>query len=115
MGLRAGTLRRRLLIQQRSTAQDVYGAQVATWADVATVWAAIEGLSIRERLTSATYSSEVTHLITIRYQAQFKDTRAVAAMRGIYDGRIFNFQGAINVDEANMVITILAGEGLNDG
>jgi len=45
MALRIGTLRKRLLLQSRSTAQDSSGGQSVTWTDVATVWGEIQPLT----------------------------------------------------------------------
>jgi len=39
----------------------------------------------------------------------------VAAYRARYKGRVFNLHAALNEDEANVLITLLASEGLNDG
>ena len=113
--LRAGQLNRRITVQQQSSAQDSYGAPVRTWTDVATVWADIQPLSGRELESAQRMASEVSHQITVRYQAPFTDTRAVAAYRVRYKGRVFNLHAALNEDEANVLITLLASEGLNDG
>jgi SPP1 family predicted phage head-tail adaptor len=37
--MRAGTLDRRITIEQRSLSQDAYGQDTATWSEWATVWA----------------------------------------------------------------------------
>ncbi|HCZ15773.1 MAG TPA: head-tail adaptor, partial [Candidatus Accumulibacter sp.] len=42
MALSAGTLRKRITLQQQSLSVDSYGQQVITWTDVATVWASLE-------------------------------------------------------------------------
>ena len=113
--VRAGQLNRRITVQQQNSAQDIYGAPVRTWADVATVWADIQPLTGRELESAQRMASEVSHQITVRYQAPFTDTRAVAAYRARYKGRVFNLHAALNEDEANVLITLLASEGLNDG
>lgn len=112
---RSGELNRRIRLQQRNAAQDSFGEKVLTWTDLATVWAAIEPLSGRELELAQKVSSEVTHRISIRYQPQFTDTRTVASLRALYKSRIFNIQAAMNVDEANVLIHLLAAEGLNEG
>ena len=43
--MRIGKLDRRVRIEQRSTTQDTaYGSPVASWSEVATVWASVEEL-----------------------------------------------------------------------
>jgi hypothetical protein len=51
----------------------------------------------------------------MRYQAMFADTRQVAGYRAVYRSRIFNIHAALNEDESNVLITLLASEGLDDG
>ena len=113
--LRAGQLNRRITLQRRGSAQDSFGGVQATWIDVATVWADIQPLSGRELENARRMASEVSHQITLRYQTLLTDTRAVAAYRARYKGRVFNLHAALNEDEANVLITLLASEGLNDG
>jgi len=79
------------------------------------VWADIQPLSGRELENARRMASEISHQITLRYQTLFTDTRAVATYRARYKGRVFNLHAALNEDEANVLITLLASEGLNDG
>lgn len=113
--VRSGELNRRVTLQQRSSAQDSFGEPVASWTDVMTLWAGIQPLSGRELELAQKLASEVTHRITVRYQASLADTRVVAGMRALYKGRVFNIQAVMNEDEANVLIHLMAGEGLNDG
>lgn len=113
--MQAGSLCRRVVFQRRDTALDSYGQQATSWSDAFTAWASIEPLSARELFAAQGGQSEVTHRITVRYRAELAHPAVVAAMRIVYKGRIFNIQGATNVDERNRAIEILASEGLNDG
>lgn len=115
MAIRIGTLRHRVKLQQRSTAQDASGGQVTTWSDVATVWADIQPLSGRELLAAQAVNSEVSHQIVIRWQPAFATPKSVAALRILYGSRIFNIAAALNEDERNRTLTLQATEGLNDG
>lgn len=115
MAIRAGILRRRLTVQQRTTAQDSSGGQLTTWSDVATVWGDIQPLTGRELVTAQAVSTEVSHQITIRWQPAFASPKSVAAMRVSYAGRLFNIHAAINEDERNRTLTLMASEGTNDG
>jgi SPP1 family predicted phage head-tail adaptor len=112
---RSGELNRRITLQQRSATQDSFGEPTHGWQDLMTVWAGIEPLSGRELELAQQMSSEVTHRITVRYQSAFTDTRWAASLRALYKNRIFNIQAALNEDEANVRIHLLASEGLNDG
>jgi SPP1 family predicted phage head-tail adaptor len=113
--LRAGQLTRRLKIQSRSTNQDTFGGPSLVWIDVATVWAEIQPLTGRELESAQRMASEVSHQITVRYQANFADPKVVAGYRAIYKGRVFNIHASLNEDERNTVLTLLASEGMDDG
>jgi SPP1 family predicted phage head-tail adaptor len=118
--MRAGDLRRRVSIQTRNTVQDAYGQQVVVWTDYLTgIPSMIEALSGREIIAAQAISVDVTHQITIRYSSLLADPVAVAAMRVVYVNagitRYFNISAAMNFDERNKMIVLLAAEGLNLG
>lgn len=113
--LRGGTLTRTIQIQSRSATKDSFGGQSMTWTTIKTVYAAIEALSGTEKMAAQSFSTDVSHKVTVRYDAIFADPKQVATFRILYGTRIFNIQAALNVDEANRVIELLASEGLNNG
>ena len=113
--LRAGQLNRRITLQRQSNVQDSYGGPVRTWLNVATIWADIQPLTGRELESAQRMASEVSHQIVVRYQAIFADTRQVAGYRALYRSRIFNIHAALNDEERNVLVTLLASEGLDDG
>ena len=90
MALSAGMLRKRITLQQQSASVDSYGQQVSTWTDVATVWASVEPSVGRELMAAQAVSLDQPTTITIRWQPIFASPKAVAAMRAVYNGRIFN-------------------------
>ncbi len=110
-----GSLRYRLRLQSRSTAQDTSGGQVNTWSDIATVWGDIQPLTGAKQVSAQAVHAEVTHHVFIRWQPQFANPQAVAAMRLVFNGRYFNIHAAINEGEGNRFLTLLTSEGLNDG
>ena len=110
--LSAGQLNCRVTIKSPNTALDPYGALVPGWNTLMTVWASIEPLTGRELQSALQLASVVTHQITVRYHPTLVDTRKVATFRAIYKERIFNIHAALNEDESNVLITLLASEGL---
>ena len=52
--VRAGILRDRITIQERSNTRNSVGEKIDSWSDVATVWAQVRPVSGRERLRSDT-------------------------------------------------------------
>lgn len=113
--MQAGLLRRRVLIQSRSTSVDAMGGQITTWNTVATVYAQIESTNGRAVFAGEAVQTEVTHQIVVRYQPMFADPKAVAAMRAVYNGRYFNIHASVNEAERNRQITLFCSEGLSDG
>lgn len=114
MMLAAGRLDRRVAVQQRDAGQDAAGQPLQTWSTVLTCWAAIEPLSTREFFGSQAMQSDVTHRITVRHHQVFADPRAAAALRIVYQGRIFNLQVPHEIGRREG-FRILASEALNDG
>jgi SPP1 family predicted phage head-tail adaptor len=113
--LSAGQLNCRVVVKRPSTELDAYGSVVPGWVEVMTVWAAIEPLTGREFVSARQLASEVTHQLTVRYSSLLADTRVVAGYRALYKGRIFNIHAALNEDESNVLVTLLASEGLTRG
>jgi SPP1 family predicted phage head-tail adaptor len=114
-GIRAGQLRKRALVQQRSSALDAFGGQLVTWTDLKTIWCEILELSGRELYLAQTIAAEVTHQVNCRYDPIFALPKVVATYRLSYKGRIFNVHGCTNEGERDRAITLSASEGLNDG
>jgi len=113
--VRAGSLKRRGIIQDRATTSGTYGEQSNTWTDIATVWMSIEPLNGRELAFAQQISTEVSHQIIVRYQTQWADPITMAKRRVTYRGRVFNIHAAMNSEESNVHIILLCSEGLNQG
>ena len=107
--------RKSVKFQTRDLSVDSYGGQVTTWTDAFTTRAAIEPLSARELFAAQAVQSEVSHRITVRYRSELANPALVGAMRVLYGTRVFNIQGAININERHGIVEISASEGLNDG
>lgn len=113
--VRSGTLRKRLTFQAKAQDQDGLGQPHNTWSDRFTCWGEIAPLSGRELLAAAAVQSALTHTITVRFRPELANPKAVAAMRVLYGGRVFNIHASINEDERNRLVTLSAEEGLNNG
>ena len=118
--MQAGTLRKRLLIQQRSsTVETTFGQQVLGWSDLVTVWADIEAVSGAQLARSQSIYNMTSHHITVRYQQAFADIKRVGSYRAVYvtsgTTRYFDIGSSMNDGERNRLVTLLCSEGLNDG
>lgn len=108
--VRGGDFNRRIAIQQRSSTVDAFGQASPTWSDLLTCWARIEPLSGRELVLAQAQNAEVTHLVEVMYRPT-----VTAAMRVVYQGRIFNVLSVIDPDMAHVTLELLCSEGLNKG
>ena len=76
-----------------------------SWEDVANVRASINPLSGRDFMAAMQDQAEVTHKVTIRYNAAVK-----ASMRVLYGNRVFDILHIIDVWEQHREMTLLCKE-----
>lgn len=110
--MRTGKLRHRVTIQRyEKGAQDpITGDITSEWVDLATVWASVEPLSVREFIQSSATQSQVTTRITMRK----RDIRA--ADRILHRGQIFNVTGVLPDPVSGLeYVTLPCTEGVNNG
>lgn len=112
MALSAGKLRHRVVLQSPVHNQDpVTGDVTTTWWTEAVVWAAVEPLSAREFIQSATEQGQIEARITIRFLAGIDPS-----WRAVHRGRIYNIHGALpDVDSGLEYMTLPVSAGVSDG
>ena len=122
MALQAGKLNKRVRIEYLTSPLDSHGdplrgeqgellAQV--WTPLATVWAAIEPLSAREFMQSASEQSQVVARIQIRYR---DDVTAAMRLVHVSTGKVYNPAGFLpDKDSGTEYMTIPVSQGVNDG
>ncbi len=111
--MNVGALRHRVTPQEFVVEQDSDGAVIETWVNPFNhdVWADIQPLSGKELLASQSFQSEVTARIIVRYKAEYN-----AKMRILHKNKIYNIKAVIpDADTGNRHLTLLCGEGLNEG
>lgn len=113
--MRAGALRHVVEIQQRSSTIDSLGDVSDSWTTVVTDRAAIRPLSVREMMAAQAIQSEVTHQITLRYRSEYANPVTVAPLRVLFGSRVFDVSGAMNIDERNREVRLMAREGISNG
>jgi SPP1 family predicted phage head-tail adaptor len=107
--MRAGRLRKRLVLQSKTEARDAYGGTVITWTDEATVWGAIEPLSGREYFSQQAVQAESKVRIVLRYYAGISTSWRVS-----HGGLFYNIEDVLNHDTRNRQITLMCREGVSD-
>lgn len=101
----AGKKNKLITIQQLAQTTTDGGEVTETPLNVATTLAAIEPLTATEQWKAKQSQATTTHTITIHYL-----NGITSRMRATWNGRTFNFESVINVDEANRGMVILATE-----
>lgn len=102
-----GTLRHRVTIQSETRTADGAGGFTLTWADVATVWGAVEPLKGMERLRAQQIEAPVTHSVTIRHRTDVSTKERIK-----FGTRLFNIRDVINPDERDRWLELLCEEGV---
>lgn len=103
--MQSGTLRHRVTLQSFTTSPDVYGEPIKTWADLATVWAAVEPLRGREYFQAQQTHAEVSYRVRIRHRADILPT-----MRVLHAGKTLEILSVINIDERNRELHLMCKE-----
>lgn len=80
--MRAGALRQRVILESAvDTADAQTGAPVRTWATLATVWASIEPLRMREALLASQLLEQADTRIRIRWAPELANLDTAARVR----------------------------------
>lgn len=103
--MQAGRLRHRVTIQNAVEARNAYGEAIKTWSTVATVYASVEPIRGREMFDAEQVQSEVTHRVRLRYRPGL-----TSQMRLLFNGRMFEIQTVINVNERNREVQLMCKE-----
>lgn len=106
----AGRLRHRVIIQNYTTTTNQYGEETKVWADLDTVWAAVEPLRGTELFESQQRFGALDTRIVMRYLSGVDET-----MRVKFGSRMFAIVSPpINKDERGIYLELMCKEGLQD-
>lgn len=111
MSLKSGDLRHKIIIQNRSLAQNPDNGGIAhVWVNIAEVFASITPLSARDFIAASAVQSEVTARIVIRHR---KDV--IAGMRILHRDKIYTIKGVLADAESGLeYLTLPVGEGVKN-
>ena len=103
--MRAGKLRHRITIEQNTPTRDALGAEVDSWSSFAVRWAAVEPLGGREFWDARRVNAERRVRFRLRYVVG-----VTPEMRVSFDGRVFDIQAVIDVEERNRELQLVCEE-----
>ena len=103
--MRAGALKHKITIQEKTQTSDGMGGYTETWKELYTVWAAIWPVSGREYIATGRKEGEVTHRIQIRYREGIMPSHRV-----LYGSRVFDIRAVLNHEEKNKYLDLMCVE-----
>ena len=106
--MRAGKLRHRITIQDKTVSQNDYGEEIITWTDVDTLWGSVEPLRGREYIQARQEQAAVTTRIRCRHRSSI-----TPSMRAVHDGRNYEILSVINPAERNIQMELMCREDVN--
>lgn len=102
---RAGQLRHRVTIEQVAYTRDQVGGNEESWTTLATVWARVEPMGVRESFQRQVVNAQASWKVTIRHRADLH-----AKMRVLWEGRRFEIKGITNADERRFMLELACEE-----
>lgn len=106
--MRAGRLRHRITIQDKTVVQNSFGEEDITWTEFATVWASVEPLRGREFLDGRMVTAEVTTRIRIRHLDGVRPE-----MRVVHGSTNYDVLAVIHLEERNREDQLMCQEIVN--
>jgi len=97
-----GSLNKRVLIQAPTKAGDGMGGFTETWADQATVSAAIWPVSANEQIKSMGVTMTMSHRIRIRYRSDIR-----SSWRLKYKNNYFDIVSIVNPNMGNRMLDLM--------
>ncbi len=108
----AGSLDKRITLQQRVSGKDARGQESTSWENLATlptVWARAEPLRGREYFAAGQVQSEVTVRFTIRYRADVEPT-----MRVLWRSQPYEIVSVIDTRAEGVQLELMCMSGVRD-
>jgi SPP1 family predicted phage head-tail adaptor len=111
---RAGRLRHKVHLQEKTVAVGEMGGTSNTWATTATVRAAIEPMTGREFTAQSQESAETSVTILIRYGSSWSGIDTTWRVVDANTSRKYKITAVLNKDMENDLLTLMCVEGEAD-
>jgi SPP1 family predicted phage head-tail adaptor len=102
---RIGTFTKRMTIQEISTNQTADGGTDEDPENIRKIWCSIESLRGEEKWLMKAQQDQISHVIRCCFQSGI-----TPQMRGLWNGRTFNFTSVLDIDERHVELEIEAIE-----
>ena len=107
--MESGRLRHRITLQRPTVTPDSHGDQTKTWTTLATVWAQVLEMTMRERQAAAQTLADVDVRVRMRGRSDF---RLTPKDRVVWGSRIFDVRGVVDMGGKNVEWQLLCTERL---
>ena len=105
--MRAGRLKHRLYLQQRTDTRDAHGGTIPSWSTTATVSGAVEALTGWENLTADQITNVLMVRIVIRYGDAWKTINTKWRVKDVNTGKKYNIQAVIQAEHRSRPNTMI--------
>lgn len=100
MRIDPGEIRTELVLEQATATPDGAGGFIETWIEIATVFARLQPIVVRERFGADQTLEEVTHRVTIRHRPD-----VTSGMRFVMGDRVLPILTVHDPDETGRYLT----------
>jgi SPP1 family predicted phage head-tail adaptor len=97
--MRAGRLNQRITFQRRTETLDAYREDTGTWANIATVSAAVEPVNGREFFSALQVQSSITTRVVCRYSSEVSGV--TTKDRILHGSDYYDIESILNVGSRN--------------
>ncbi len=101
------SLRHKIIVEKPVRLSDGAGGYSITWQPHCILWAAVSNNSGKESYVAGKNTPIYSHVFRIRYTADISEE-----MRIHFDERVFNIRALINVNQDNVILDVVAEEGV---
>lgn len=103
--MNSGKLDRQIIIQGSTHTTNDYGESVNTFANLYTVWAAVEPVSAQETFEEAHLQDSIDTRFRLRYLPSYTLS---TKNRIVYNSASYNIQSVVNVGNRNRELIVMA-------
>ena len=107
MATTIGKMRYPMKLQSATRTTDAGGGSAESWSTVATIYADIKPINAEESYRQGVIQESVTHDVYVRFRAGLSTSN-----RLLYESRVFNIKGVLNIDERDRFMKLSCKEGV---
>ena len=100
-----GTLTDRIQLLRKMSTSEPAGGEVAVYSPIATVWARVRQLSVRQAFATDARGQTVSHAVVLRFRTDLK-----AGDRVIYRGRNLEIEGVADLNGRRAYVSLQCAE-----